>query len=212
MLRSMAAVLIVSAPLLNAAEPTVRDLTVDIELLPAEFDFELRSSEVAVDTEDSFDQALGFALGGRYGLGWPGSPHTVVGGLQLTAGLYEYDPSDASYTSYGVRATLGYGYAINDRWTVLGELLAEYGIAEFKFGTSDAVSGIALDGDYDRFGAEVRGVFEISDQWLTNAHLGFMVGGASLDGDGRTLEMDQSGVLFGIGLSYRLGASPQRLE
>lgn len=206
------AAIILTASGLPAVEPTVRDLTVDVEILPAEFEFDLSSSEVSVSTDDSFDQALGFAIGGRYGLGWPGSPHTFVGGLQGIIGLYEYDPSSASYTNYGLRATLGYGYAISDRWTVLGELLAEFGIAEFEFGSSDAVDGTTLDGDYQRYGLQTRVAFEITDSWLTNAHLGYMFGSAELEGDGRTLDMDQSGFLLGIGCSYRFGGAPERLE
>lgn len=210
-LLAVAAAAALGALPLAGAEPTVRDLTIDLEILPAEFDFELRSDEVAVDTDDSFDQALGLAIGGRYGFGWAGSPHTVVGGLQATLGKYEYDPSDATFTSYGLRATLGYGYAIGDRWTVLGEVLGEYGLAEFELSASTA-GGLSLEGDYTRLGLELRGVFDISDHWLTNAHLGYMIGSATLDGSGRTLDMDQSGILFGIGLSYRFSAAPRRLE
>jgi hypothetical protein len=208
----LAAVAVAGLGLAPAAEPTVRDLTLDIELLPARFDFELESDEVSASNDDSFDQAYGFAIGGRYGYGWAGSPHTVVGGVQGTLGLYEYDPSSSSYTTYGVRLTLGYGYGISDDWTVLGEVLGEFGIAEFEFGSSAALDGFAAEGGYYRFGFETRVVYEISDRWLANAHLGYLIGTSDLSGGGREVTIDHSGPLFGLGASYRFGADPKRLE
>lgn len=205
-------VLMAGFGLATAAEPTVRDLTLDIELLPAKFDFELDSDEVSTTNDDSFDQAYGLAIGGRYGFGWAGSPHTVVGGLQGTFGSYTYDPSDSSYTTYGLRLTVGYGYALSDDWTMLGEVLGEFGSAEFEFGSSPAHDGFSADGQYHRVGFEFRVVYEISDSWLANAHLGYLVGTSELSGGGRDLDIDHSGPLFGLGASYRFGADPKRLE
>ncbi|MDA3962581.1 MAG: hypothetical protein PF961_17480 [Planctomycetota bacterium] len=197
---------------LGAAESTIRDLTFDIEVLPAKFDYELSSEEVNASASDSFDQAIGLALGGRFGWNFPGSPHSLVTGAQLTYGAYTYDPSSSDYTTYGLRGTAGYGYAIADQWTLLAEFLLEYGMAEFNFGSSDAIDGFSVDGDYYRVGAEVRGVYEISDSWLANAHLGYLMGTSDLTGSGRDLTIDHTGPLFGIGISYRWSAAPTRLE
>lgn len=191
---------------LAAAEPIVRDLTVDIELLPAEFEFQFRSAELDLAADDAFDSALGAAVGVRYGFNRAGSRHGLILGGQLTAGQYGYDATDSTYATYGLRATAGYGFALSDRWTLLVEPMVEYGLASWDLAPLD------LEGDYWRYGGELRVAWAMSEAWIVNLHGGWMHGESNLDDGDRSLEVEHQGPLLGLGIAWRWSAAPRRLE
>src|SRR5688572_22753907 len=56
----------VLVPDLAASELVVRNLSVDLELLPTDFDYELDDGVLTRSGSDSFDQVIGLAVGARY--------------------------------------------------------------------------------------------------------------------------------------------------
>jgi hypothetical protein len=195
----------------QAAELVVRDLHADLEVLPNAFDYKLTGGSADHSGSDAFDSHYGLAIGGDYSFAGPGDTHGFMAGLELTVEQASY-ASIGHLTSYGLRATGGYGYAFSDAWTAMARVGAGYGLATFDITSNSALPAISQSGSYFSYGATAVLLYTINDAILIDAKLGYQKASNKLSGGGIDMTLDNAGLLFGLGITYRLSTSPRSLE
>jgi opacity protein-like surface antigen len=196
----------------GAAELVVRDLVINLEFLPAAYDYKLTDSNGSREGSDEFDSALGIAVGGRYSFAGPGDSHGFIIGGELCAAQYGSSDPDGHLTTYGARIEGGYGLALSDRWTVsvladVGYALATYDVTGGSAFPSFSASGTALS-----YGAGLGVGFAVTERVLVGVELGYQIRSLSLSGSGIDIEADQAGMRAAFGLTYRFSARPRPLE
>lgn len=201
----------VLTPTVAASELVVRNLYVDLEMLPTDFDYEIDDGVVMRSGSDSFDQVIGLAVGARYSFASTGDSHGFLIGGQVTVAQGAYD-SVGNLTDYGVRIEGGYGYAINDSWVVNLLLRGGYGWATFDLADSDNFSSVSLSGSGITYGAGIGIDYVISDRWQISTTAGYQVTSYDLSGSGMDATIDRAGFCASLGFLYRLSNQPSPLE
>jgi len=201
----------VLAPTVAAAELVVRNLYADLEMLPADFDYELDDGVLKRSGSDSFDQVIGLAVGARYSFAGTGDSHGFLIGGQVTVAQGAYDRV-GNLTDYGVRIEGGYGYALNDSWMVNLLLRGGYGWATFDITDNDNFSAVSLSGTGMTYGAGIGVDYVMSDRWQISATVGYQTTTYELSGNGVDATIDRAGFCAGLGFLYRLSNQPSPLE
>lgn len=197
--------------IVHGSELVVRNLHADLELLPADFDYEIDDGVVNRSGSDSFDQVVGLAVGARYSFASTGDSHGFLVGGQVTVAQGAYG-SVGHLTDYGVRAEGGYGYAISDDWTVNAVLRVGYAWATFDLTDNGQFSSASLSGSGLSYGASLGVDYQLTDRWQISASAGWLMTSFDLSGDGVDATIDRAGFCAGLGFLYRLSNQPSPLE
>lgn len=195
----------------RAAELVVRNLQVDFEFLPTEFDYEIKDSNATRSGSDELDTSLGLAVGARYSFARTGDSHGFLVGAQLLVAQAAFD-GDGALTDYGLRAEGGYGIALNDQWTTNLLLRAGYGWATFDIDDNALFPAVSLSGGGFTYGAALGVDFAINDRWQINTAVGYLMTSYDLSGDGVDMTVDRSGFAASLGFLYRFSNNPSPLE
>ncbi|MBA3698358.1 MAG: outer membrane beta-barrel protein [Planctomycetes bacterium] len=198
-------------PELAAAELVVRNLYADLELLPADFDYELDDGVLTRSGSDSFDQVIGLAVGARYSFASTGDSHGFLIGGQVTVAQGTYG-SVGHLTDYGLRVEGGYGYAISDSWMLNLLLRGGYGWATFDMTDNVNFSAVSLSGSGITYGAAVGLDYVVSDNWQISVSGGWQTTSYDLSGAGVDATVDRAGFCASLGFLYRLSNQPSPLE
>lgn len=204
--------LLVSFAALPAAELVMRDLQADATVLPTAFDFTLTTPTLTRTGKDSFDAGTGLELGGRYSFARVGDPFGLVIGLDATTEAYSYDSQDFMIT-YGLRGSLGVGYAFSDDWTLTADLGVSYGQTTLSLPASGVAPAFSADGTYRGFDLRVVGLYTISKRMLISMQVGYLSMSHSLTtSQSDDLTLNIKGPYVGIGMTWRFSNAPERVE
>ena len=199
-------------PAAHASELVVRDLIIDLEFLPAAYDYTLDDGETSRSDSDEFDSAIGIAIGGRYSFAGPGDRHGFIVGGELCGAQYGTSDPEGHLTTYGARVEGGYGFALSDRWTIIGLAEVGYGLATFDVTGGGDFPTFSADGTTLTYGAALGVDFAVTERVLVGVDLGYQVRTIDLSGNGLDIELEQGGLRAAIGLTYRFSARPSPLE
>lgn len=188
-----------------------RDLGLALEALPVAFDYTLSTPSGDISGSDEFERALGLRLGGRWSFSSPGAKGVAVAGLDLRLGDAVY-ADNGTYRTAGVGVSLGYARTIGRRWTLYIEPLVEFGWATLDFDATTAAPAISADGTHLVYGARLGGLYALSPRWLIDAQFGWVEIVSDTDADHGSFQLDQSGLMAGLGVVWRFSAAPARLE
>lgn len=194
-----------------ASELVMTDVKLGIDSLPTSFDYTIRDAGNTRSGSSEFD--LGFGLGARavYAFSSPGSNSAFFVGGELALGAYRYGQGG----TYGIgmaRAIVGYGYAFNDQWTAEIAPWYGYGQGQLHIPGSGVSADYTVNGSVIDYGARLGMTYALSNAWLINAHVGWMVSSADLQGDGLEIELTQSGPTVFLGFIYRFGGAPPSIR
>lgn len=196
----------------SAAELVVRDLVINLEFLPAAYDYTLSDSNGTRAGSDEFDSAIGIAVGGRYSFAGPGDSHGFIIGGELCAAQYGSSDPDGHMTTYGARVEGGYGLALSDRWTITALADVGYALATYDITSGTSFPSFSASGKALSYGAGLGVGFSVTERVLVGFELGYQIRTMSLSGNGLTIEADQAGMRAALGLTYRFSARPRPLE
>jgi hypothetical protein len=196
---------------IQASELVIRDAFLELELPPRDFSFTLADGNGTRSGEDSFDSAYGLSINGLYSFAGAGDSHGWIVGGELALAQATYG-SIGHLTSYVLRADGGYGWAYSDRWTIKGLAFVGYGRATLDITGNSAFSAFSASGAQLSYGAKLGTVFTLSERFLLNADVGYLIAKNDLSGGGVDMTIDNEGLLFGLGLTYRFSASPRPLD
>lgn len=196
---------------LPAVELVVRDIRAALLVRSSDFEFELDSPTFDRSGEDSFDSGTGVEVGARYSIAPTGGAWGLVFGGDLTADWYSYDGGDG-LSMYGLRAAGGGGWAIADRWTLVGELGAGYAFSELTVPATTAAAEFTADGSALFYDARLSCLYRVAKRWSVHAHVGYMIASHDLEGSGVDVTVDQDGLWAGLGVTWLFSTKPTRLE
>ncbi len=210
-MRGVLAALTLASSVAPAVELVRRDLVATFGTMPADFDYEFRSTSTTSGS-DAFEAALALRLGARWSLQSPGAPGALVLGGDVRIGYAGYE-SYGEHRLVGLAPNIGYGYAFSERWMGSAEVFAEYGMAEMDLDSNPTFTAVSADGSYLGYGLRVGGAYALSRRWSLGAELGYEVISATMDADdGSEIDIDQAGVSAGLTVIYRWSFAPGRLE
>lgn len=196
----------------GAAELVVRDLVIQLDFLPAAYEYKLTDNNGSREGDDEFESALGISVGGRYSFAGPGDSHGFIVGGQLCGAQYGSTDPDGHLTTYGAQVEGGYGLALNDRWTL--SVLADvgYGLATYDVTGGSSFPAFSASGTTLSYGVDLGVGFAVTERVLVGFELGYQIRTVSLSGSGIDIEVDQAGLRAALGLTYRFSARPRPLE
>lgn len=195
----------------HSAELVVRNLQVDIEFLPTDFDYEIKDGTGTRTGSDSLDTGFGLAVGARYSFARTGDAHGFLVGAQLLVAQSSFD-GQGELTDYGLRAEGGYGFALNDQWTTNLLLRVGYGWATFDLEDNAIFPALSLSGGGLTYGAALGIDYAINDRWQVNTAVGYLMTNYDLSGGGVDMTLERSGLSASIGFLYRFSNHPRPLE
>lgn len=196
----------------TATEFVMRDAEASAFVLPTAFDFTLDTPGYDRSGTDHFKAGTELELGGRYSLSRGGDPFGLVLGIDATTQAFSYDSEDFLF-AYGLRGSLGGGYAFNDDWSVTGEVGFTYGKTKLTLPGSSAAPAFSADGNYHGIDFRLIGLYTITSRILVSAQLGYAVTTHDLTTNaGDSLTLTQKGLYVGLGVTWRLSTAPVRLE
>ncbi len=195
----------------QASELVIRDAFIELELPPRDFSFTLDDGNGTRSGKDSFDSAYGLSINGLYSFAGAGDTHGFIVGGELALAQATYG-SIGHLTSYALRADGGYGWAYSDRWTIKGLAFVGYGRATLDITGNSAFSAFSASGSQLSYGAKLGTVFTLTERFLLNADVGYLIATSELSGSGVNMTIDNAGLLIGLGLTYRFSASPSPLD
>src|SRR3954469_10350000 len=186
----------------SGAELVVADIRIGLHALPTDFDYTVTDEGRQSDGSTSFES--GFGIGGRaiHAFSSPGSAGAWLIGGELFGGWYNYD-SSGTFRSLSVRALTGYAYAWNEKLTFEITPFIGYGLASFDLPGEGLYADVSVSGHEIEYGAMIGASYAFSQHWLGVAEVGWMTTNASLQGDGLTIDMTQSGPAFFLGAVWR---------
>jgi Outer membrane protein beta-barrel domain len=196
---------------LYSSELVVRNLHFDVEFLPTDFDYEIQDSNGTRSGSDAFSTSYGIAMGARYSFARTGDAHGFLIGAQLLGAKADYKGT-GTLTDLGLRAEGGYGYALNDQWTVNALARLGYGWSNFDLSSNAVFPSASLSGTTLIYGAAVGIDWEVASNWQINSSLGYMLMNYDLSGSGVDMTVNRGGLSASIGFLYRLSNLPSRLE
>ena len=198
-------------PLAQAAELVVRDGHFAVEMLPTDFDYELKSATSSGSSSDAFEQNIGIAAGVLYSFSGPGDVTGFIVGGEIAASQASYQ-SIGHLTSLSGRLQGGYAWAITDSWMVRGMAEVGYGFSTLDLTANSAFPAVSADGSLLGYGARVGIQYSFNDLLHVGLDVGWLDITHELSGDGVDLTLTNSGLVVGLGISYRLSNSPRPLE
>jgi hypothetical protein len=211
---SLAVVLMLSSCVGSAegAEFVMRDMQADASVLPTAFDYTLTSPSANRTGSDHFDAGTGLELGGRYSIGRVGDPFGLVLGLDVSETTYSYDSQNFLF-AYGVRGSIGAGWAFNDAFALTGEVGALVGRSRISLPSTSASPSLSASGSYHSYDIRVEGIYTITRRMLISCDLGYLSQTHDLTtGQGDSLTLVVKGIYVGIGMTWRFSNAPERVE
>ncbi len=193
------------------AELVLRDAHLDLELLPTDFQYDLTGATTNGSSDDSFDRHVGFAAGVLYSFSGPGDAHGIIVGGELAVNQASYGDS-GNLTAFSLRGQAGYGWALTDRWMVHGLAEVAYGMSTFDITQNSAFSAVSMDGTQFGYGVRATVQYSFNDLLHVSLKAGWQEVEYDLSGGGVDLTLNNSGLMVGLGISYRLSNTPRPLE
>lgn len=202
---------VIGGATVSASELVVRNLLLDVEFLPSDFNYSIKDGNGTRTGSDAFDSGYGLAAGVRYSFARTGDAHGFLVGGQVIGAQASYGGT-GHLTDYGLRLEGGYGYALDDRWTVnlLGRL--GYGWATFDLGDNASFPAVSLSGTALTYGAALGVDCVVAEHWQISTSIGYLMMNYDLSGGGVDATLDRSGLSASIGFLYRLSNLPRPLE
>ncbi len=199
------------AATLPAAELVVRDIGAGLVLPATGFDFTVSDDTGSRSGNDSFQHAFGAVIGGRWSFAPIGDPSGAVLGADLLVERAAY-PAGGTWSATQVRGAAGWGWAVSDRLTLIGEGLLGLGYARLALDGNGETSDFTANGALLAPGVQGVAAWSFTDRWVGWASLGYSYQKARLTGDGADVDLTISGFAVGIGLSWRITDRPFLLE
>ena len=195
----------------TAAELVVRDLNVSLSVLPTAFSYTLTSPTVSSSGEDAFVSGTELTCGTRVALARPGDALGLVVGADLISDTWTYGTSGYLFAG-ALRASAGLGWAISDNWMLLVEPGLRYGLSTFSSPESATSAAYKATGTCSGFDGRISVLWQLSKDFLLEAHGGYMALSHSATGDDIDLTIEQSGLYVGVGVVWRWSTAPTRIE
>ncbi len=205
------ALLAILTPSVWGVELAMRDLDLGLVSWPRSFDWTLSSTVVDDSGRDAYVGAGGLRVGMRWALSRPGSPVGLMASGDVMMLTMQYQGSDGLNAIAG-RLGLGGAWAVHDAITLSAEIGAGYGLSTMRFPASLASTASSVDGSTLFYDAQFRATWHLARQWSVNASVGWVVASHSLSGSGTSVDIDQEGLMFGLGLGWRYSDVPPLLE
>jgi len=194
-----------------SAELVLRDAHFDFELLPTDFHYDLSGVTTNGSSDDSFDRHAGVAAGVLYSFAGPGDAHGIIVGGEVAISQASYG-SIGNLTAFSLRGQAGYGWALTDRWMVHGLAEVGYGMSTFDITQNSAFSAVSMDGTQLGYGVRATLQYSFNDLLHVSLKTGWQDVEYDLSGGGIDLTVNNSGLMIGLGISYRLSNTPRPLE
>lgn len=204
-------ILICVVAILPAAELIVRDLRLGAETRPSDFHYDYSSPLASGSGNDGFDTGLGIEGGGRWSFTRPGDSVGVVLGADLALDGQTYKSSDGLATVWA-RVSAGVGWAPADRWTLILEGGAMYGLSTIRLPATAATPAFDADGTATGYDARFVADYLLSRRVGIGLVAGWLVANHDLKKDDSHLKLDQSGWFGGLEIIWRFSDAPTRLE
>lgn len=197
---------------LPAAELVMRDLQADLTVLPTAFAYEITSPTVNASGDDSFRSGTGLMFGGRRSITRAGDAIGLVVGADLLSNTWTY--GDSGYLwGYGLHATAGVGWAINDRWTLVLEPGIGIGLDSLSLAGNRAGPGLESSGRWMGWDIRCAAGWQVSERVVVRASVGWMTATFDQqDADGVSGSLTPTGVTVGLGIAWRLSNAPETLR
>ena len=203
--------IVVLIPATWAVELAVRDIDLGLVSWPRSFDWKLSSEVVDDSGRDAFAGAGGLRVGMRWSLSRPGSAVGLMASGDVMMLTMQYQGSEGLNAIAG-RIGLGGAWAVRDSVTLSAEVGAGYGLGTMRFPASVASTASSVDGTMLLYDAQARVTWHLARQWSINASVGWVVASHSLSGSGTSIDLDQDGLMFGLGIGWRYSDLPPLLE
>ena len=188
----------------------VRDIGFDIELLPSAFDYTI-DGNTSRSGSDEFDRSIGIVIGCPYSFAGPGDSHGFLAAGELALSQSSYG-AIGHLTRYGVRVVGGYGYAFSDSLSFTAMAKLGYGLATFDLSANSAFPALSATGTTLTYGLMLGADYTFSDRFLAGIKVGYLKMADKLSGTGVDITIDNAGLAFALGFSYRFSNSPRTLQ
>ena len=195
----------------STAELVIRDVGLQVAILPTDFDYTVEDPTVSRSGSDGFDSGYGLTLGGLYSFTRAGDRHGFLAGVGLDVGAYTYE-GGGDMTTFGGSACGGYGVQLFERLDLRGLVRVGLGVADLSLPATTTTNALDATGGYLAYSAELGLGYAITDHIVVDASVGYGLSNAALTGDDIDVTLDTSGLRFALGLAWRLTNTPWRLE
>ncbi|GDY11558.1 hypothetical protein LBMAG53_04350 [Planctomycetota bacterium] len=202
--------MVLSAVTVSSAELVVRDAQTLLLAEPAGFSYHLDSPSYTGDGQDGFASAAAFEVGGRLSLTRPGDQIGLV--LGLDASLHQASGGPGSLRSFLGLGSVGLGWAMTDRWVLLGEGRAGLGVSAIALNGTAYSPSFSASGQARAYQARVQASYFVSERWRVLASVGYGQVDSRYSSRGITLAIKQTGWSAGIGVSYAFSRDPVSLK
>ncbi len=203
--------LLAAASAAGAAELVIRDIGAEVELPATAFDFTVDDGSSSRSGSDSFEQAVGISIGGRWSFARTGDSSGPVLGISLAADRAAY-PGGGSWFQSEVRGQAGWGWALNDRFAVLAEALLGLGAARLTIDGSGDFPSYSARGGILEPGAQAVLLWSVTDSWVVSGTAGYRYARAHLTGDDADVDLTLRGIAVAVGVAWRITDRPFLLE
>lgn len=203
--------LLLAIVVLPAAELAVRDFRLGVATRPSDFHYSYSSPLSSGSGNDAFDTGLSIDGGGRWSFARPGDSVGVVLGAGLALDGQSYKGGDGLATTWG-RVSAGVGWAPQDKWTLIGELGAMYGLSSIKLPSTAAAPAFKADGTATGYDARLVADYLLNRRTAVGFYAGWLVANHDLKDGSNKLKIDQSGWFAGLEMVWRFNDAPTRLE
>lgn len=204
--------LVFAGALLPAAELVLRDLEASLIMRPTDFEFTLSTPSYQTSGNDGWTSGTAGELGYRHSFSRTGDSLGVVAGLSGTTEAYLYD-AGGHLVGLTLRPSLGLGWAVLDRWTLVGEAGYSYGFGQMELPDSNSAPAFAATGTMTGLDMRAMSWWSVSRRFQLGALIGWQRGTWKLSGDRSTdLTIEQSGMYIGLGMAWRFSTDPVALE
>ncbi|MEK7416026.1 MAG: hypothetical protein AAB263_22200 [Planctomycetota bacterium] len=195
----------------TAAELVVRDVRVGLDGRPLAYSFSLTSNAGQASGNDAFQSALALEAGGRWSYARAGDSVGLIVGADVMLDGWSNSGGGGMATTW-VRASVGPGWAINDRWTAMAEVGMQYGFSGLKMPASATSPAFTATGAANGYDLRLGATWLASRQFGIGGHVGWLVTSHDVSGDNVHLTIKQSGWFVGIEAVWRFSDVPSRLE
>lgn len=195
----------------SSAELVIRDVGLQLAVLPTGFDYTVEDPTVSRSGDDAFESGYGLAVGGLYSFTRAGDRHGFLAGVGLDLGVYAY-ADGGEMTTLGGYASGGYAIQLLERLDLRALVRVGLGVADLSLPASTGTNALDATGGHLAYGAELGIGFAITDRVVVDGAVGYLMSNASLAGDDIDVTLDTAGLRAAIGLSWRLTNTPWRLE
>ena len=201
---------LLSAVTVSSAELVVRDAQTLLLAEPAGFSYHLDSPSYAGDGKDGFASAGAFEVGGRLSLTRPGDEVGLV--LGLDANLQQASGGPGSLRSALALGSVGVGWAMTDRWVLLGEARAGLGLSTISLNATTYSPAFSASGQARAYEARLLASYFIAARWRLFVSFGYGQVDSRYSNHGIALSIKQTGWNAGIGVSYAFSRDPVSLK